>query len=433
MHQSLIDLKQRLESVIATLRSAIPNDEPLGNAHGSWNLPGITRAELIAEAQSMIDSIDNEGSDDVGEHGPHLTDYVRRLQHLESHTIPQMWGGNGGAAVAAYVITMNGLRKALEPVLTRDSHREAIVNVRKLLVQVRGMESSLKGLQPRYEQITHKIEVIERGYDAADRLPTDLQSLEEAKQKVADALQDATQNQGRLLAIRERSDDIETRLEESVVKADAVLKNAETAYRAATSVGLAAAFTERSKKLAFSMWIWVGGLAAALLAGGFFGTHRLQALAELFKEPNQPASVIYPNVLLSLLSVGAPIWFAWLSTKQIGQRFRLSEDYAFKASISRAYEGYRSEAARIDPELERRLLASALTRLDELPLRLVETETHGSPWNELANSNLVKEAIKTVPDFTGQVRGLAERAIASVKPGQTSKPTPIEDAKPPTP
>lgn len=293
------------------------------------------------------------------------------------------------------------------------------------------MEATLKGLQPRYEQITQKIEVIERGYDAADRLPTDLQSLEEAKQKVADALQDATLNQGRLHAIRERSDDIETRLEESVVKADAVLQNAETAYRAATSVGLAAAFTERSNKLAFSMWIWVGGLATALLAGGFFGTHRLQALVELFKDPNQPPSVIYPNILLSLLSVGAPIWFAWLSTKQIGQRFRLSEDYAFKASISRAYEGYRSEAARIDPELERRLLASALTRLDELPLRLVETETHGSPWNEFANSNLVKEAIRTVPDFTSQVRAFAERAVTSLKPGKEPKPTAIAEPKEP--
>lgn len=50
-------------------------------------------------------------------------------------------------------------------------------------------------------------------------------------------------------------------------------------------------------------------------------------LVELFKEPNQPASIVYPNVILSLLSIGAPIWFAWLSTKQIGQRFRLAEDY----------------------------------------------------------------------------------------------------------
>jgi hypothetical protein len=139
-----------------------------------------------------------------------------------------------------------------------------------------------------------------------------------------------------------------------------------------------------------------------------------------------------------LLSIGAPIWFAWLATKQIGQRFRLSEDYAFKASISRAYEGFRREAARMDKDLEARLLASALTRLDELPLRLVETESHGSPWHELANSDVVKQALQLVPSFAGQVKTLAGEAIAraaAVKSVRTDELAEIEDrtrgAKPP--
>jgi hypothetical protein len=160
------------------------------------------------------------------------------------------------------------------------------------------------------------------------------------------------------------------------------------------------------------MWFWVVGLVIALLAGGYFGAQRLQTLIDMFKDPNQSPSILYPNLLISLLSIGAPIWFAWLSTKQIGQRFRLSEDYAFKAAISRAYEGFRREAARIDPEMEARLLASALSRLDEQPLRLVETESHGSPWQEMMNSDLVKQAIKTVPAFTEQVKDLAGKALS---------------------
>ena len=47
------------------------------------------------------------------------------------------------------------------------------------------------------------------------------------------------------------------------------------------------------------------------------------------------------------------------------------------------YEGYRSEAERIDKDLERRLFSSALDRLEEAPLRLVEVESHGSPFHEL--------------------------------------------------
>ena len=105
-----------------------------------------------------------------------------------------------------------------------------------------------------------------------------------------------------------------------------------------------------------------------------------------------------------------------MATKQIGQRFRLAEDYAFKASISRAYEGFRREAARVDKDMEARLLASALTRLDELPLRLVETDSHGSPWHELASSDLVKDAMRAIPGFAGQVKELAAKAMTAVAP-----------------
>ena len=117
------------------------------------------------------------------------------------------------------------------------------------------------------------------------------------------------------------------------------------------------------------------------------------------------------NFIMAILSIGAPIWFSWLATKQIGQRFKLSEDYAFKASVSRAYEGFRKETTRFDKEMEAKLLSSALTRLDELPLRLVEAENHGSPWHELASSNIVKQAMSKIPSFPDNVKELARNAM----------------------
>jgi hypothetical protein len=250
-----------------------------------------------------------------------------------------------------------------------------------------------------------------RAHTALHQLPTDLESLAEAKEKIVNLAEDATTNLGRVTDIRDRIAEIEDQLSESAAGAKSVLERCETAYSAATSVGLAAAFNERSVALSRSIWFWVVGLIVALVAGGYFGAHRLQTLAELLKDPNQSPSILYPNLLISLLSIGAPLWFAWLSTKQIGQRFKLSEDYAFKAAVSRAYEGFRREAARIDSDLEARLLASALSRFDEQPLRLVETESHGSPWQEMMNSNLVKEAARSIPDFANQVKDLASRAL----------------------
>jgi hypothetical protein len=75
--------------------------------------------------------------------------------------------------------------------------------------------------------------------------------------------------------------------------------------------------------------------------------------------------------------------------------------------------GFRGEAASIDKDMEAKLMLSALTRLDELPLRLVETDNHGSPWQELASSPSVKNAIQSVPEFFAQIKDLASKAVAT--------------------
>ncbi|GIK34512.1 MAG: hypothetical protein BroJett010_10710 [Gammaproteobacteria bacterium] len=413
MHETLEDLHENLEKVISQVRSAIPNDEPFGTAHGNWSFPGLTRAELIEEAQSIADLIESQGGDDLGEHETRLQDYVRRLQHLQQQTVAQIWG-NAGQAVPAYLLTLQGLRKSLEPVLTRDGRVEAAAKLKRLAQQLRGMESRLNSLDPRTAALSTMVERIEQAYTAADQLPADLDTLAEARQKITDLVKDATRDQGDVLRIREGAGELDEQLNKIADDAKAVLAHCETAYSAATSVGLAAAFSERSSVLSKSMWFWVAGLVAALAAGSYFGSAQLHSLTELFKVPNVAASVVFLNLLLSVLSVGAPVWFAWLATKQIGQRFRLAEDYAFKASISRAYEGFRREAARFDKDMEAKLLTSALTRLDELPLRLVETDSHGSPWHELASSNVVKQAMQAVPGFSEQIKDLASKALATV-------------------
>lgn len=413
MHQTLTTIQKHLKNLIAQVNSTVPNDEPFGNAHNNWTFPGLTRVELIEEAQSLVDLIEDQGGDDVGNQDARLKDYVRRLQLLQQQTVPNLWG-NAAAGVPAYMLTLDGLRKALVPALNRDGHAEAIVKLRKLTSQLRGMEARLNGLEPRTATLATMVERIEQSHNAADQLPTDLESLSEARQKIAELVQAATKDQNRLLGVREEADELGKQLNRSAADAKTVLERCETAYSAATSVGLAAAFSERSKTLSHSMWVWVGGLVVALGIGSYLGSGQLRTLSELFKIPGASTSVIILNLLLSLLSIAAPVWFSWLATKQIGQRFRLAEDYAFKASISRAYEGYRREAARFDRDMEARLFTSALNRLDELPLRLVETDNHGSPWHELASSNVVKQAIKAVPNFAGEVKELASRALSAV-------------------
>lgn len=118
----------------------------------------------------------------------------------------------------------------------------------------------------------------------------------------------------------------------------------------------------------------------------------------------------------SFLSIAAPVWLSWVATKQINQRSKLQEDYAFKASVATAYEGYRREAARFDKKLEARLFGSALTRLEEAPLRLVEGDVYGSPWHELVAHPSFKDALNKLPDLRSAFTGLLQRKSGEASP-----------------
>jgi hypothetical protein len=254
---------------------------------------------------------------------------------------------------------------------------------------------------------------IEEAFNTAEQLPADMDLLNESRDKIKEIIAKSVNDSESIKTKKEESDESLKKLSEMELEAESVLKRCETAYAASTSVGLAAAFSERSASLNASIVYWVLGLILALLIAAGFGSYNVHSLLEATATTEPSLSIIITRIFLSILSIGGPVWFAWLATKQIGQRFRLSEDYAFKASISRAYEGFRSEASRIDKKLEAQLLASALSRLDELPLRLVENETHGSPYHELLSSDVFKEALKLVPGFSDRIKAIAEQAISS--------------------
>lgn len=336
MHQALVSVQQQLGAVIQALQSHVPDDEPFMITQGNWTFPAISRVELIEEVQAIIDFIDVHETDELGESQTLIADYVRRLEHLCTLTIPNLWG-NAGQAVPAFQITMGGLRKALSPLADNDGAAESQRRLRQVARQLRGMEANLKEAAPRMATLTDMVGRIEQAYAAADELPADLQSLSDARETVGRLVRESSGDRNQIAAIQRHADEVNSLLDEHADEAKSVLERCETAYSAATSVGLAKAFAERSTELHRSMWFWIAGLVGALGAAWFLGSPQFQALSGTISSNEGSATAIVVQAMLSLMSVGAPVWFAWLSTKQIGQRFRLAEDYAYKASIARAY------------------------------------------------------------------------------------------------
>ncbi len=420
MNAVLENICAELDQIDAAVNSVVPTDEPFNVAQNNWSFPGLTRSELAEAASSLAALIRSRGREEVGEGAKRLQDYPRRLKYLRTSLLPNLWG-NAAVAVPSFLATLDGLRKALAQSEALADDNDLAQQLKRSTTRLRAIEAQLNDVEPRSANIKEAITQIERAYEAADQLPTDIESLQEARKTARNLLDEIELNQSKSLHASESAVATGIALSQKNKEASQILAECASAYSAATSVGLSAAFSERSKALDRSMWYWVVGLMGALVIGAVMGAQQLRELVGLAKDPNVAATTLTINLVLSLLSVGAPVWFGWLATKQIGQRFRLSEDYAFKASVSRAYEGYRKEAARFDSSMEERLLGSALARFDEQPLRLIESSSHGSPWHELASSDVVKDAIKSVPEFPKRIIEMAKAATGKLRSGTSAE------------
>ncbi len=365
-------------------------------------------ADLRSEVLDTYSLVEFVGSLGVSDIGGNVGVYVEKLSVVNNELIPMLFGDDASVALSSIRDVMYGLRKVLDSVLMEGGSER----LRVVLKGVGDAGVRLAGLESKLVDIEKKVLDIEDRGRVARKVIRDFDDFYKAKDGAVEIVE-RMKDDGRMISdFKVSAEEVLGRLKGVEREATGVLESCEKAYSAATSFGLASAFDERSKSLGVSMWIWVFGLVASLFIGWYFGGGQVHSLLNVVNSRDASLFVVFLNILLSALSIGAPIWFAWLATKQIGQRFRLAEDYAFKASISRAYEGYRREAARIGgSDMEEKLLASALSRLDELPLRLVETPSHGSPLHELLSSESVKKALGTVPGFVDDVKSMAKRKL----------------------
>ncbi|WP_321948293.1 hypothetical protein [Paraburkholderia sp. J10-1] len=415
LHPILENVKSELGLLAKAIESSTSEKRPPNIIHNQFGAAGIDRDELAERAAELADWIGSAGGDQIGVNEVRLSQYPERLTFLRNN-VAHLWNGNGATAVPAYWLTLDSLDRALRPVLfpKADDAAQAGHELRELRTKVRSFKAKVDALEPQASGLQHMADEIVRAHEAAEQLPTDLQELREARDEIQSLRHGSEKDHRTVREILDRSTSADAQLADSASNAKRIIDKCESALRASTNVGLAGAFQQQADSLKWSMYPWVAGLVVALALGAYFGGQQLHQLTEAI-QTSTSAITIWARLVVSLVSVAAPVWFAWLATKQIGQRFRLAEDYAYKASISKAYEGYRREAVDLDENFQKRLFASALDRLDEQPLRFVEHETHGSPWHELLSSDIFKEAIRIAPELVGRFTTIAQDTVDSAK------------------
>lgn len=399
MNELLEQISESLTKLCVSIENGSSETRTLNEIWG-WNFPPFTFSELGEMSSEIAEKIKSTKIEKLEEEvEDRIADIIPTIESFRVHTMQYLFNGNAQIACPIYFMLLDYIRLKLNPIFEWQILNDNKALPNHLARRVRSFQAELDSLVPDKDKLNDQIKLISNATDTAVSLPTDLESLKIAKDKV----EKLSNNAGVLFKSIDNnfinSEKTKSKIDDLYNVAEKLVKQCEEAYQITTTKGLAGAFDQRATKLKNTMWIWVGGLILALLAGVYIGSIRFEKLSGVLSTSNPNWGVIWLEFAISIVGLSAPIWFAWLATRQISQRFRLEEDYAFKASVAKAYEGYKKEAARIDPEFEARLFNSALTRLEEAPLRLVSDDNYSSPWHELFDSSSFKNALKNIPEL----------------------------------
>lgn len=407
---NLCDVLDELSNVVL---NSWQDDQILKNVYG-WSHPPLTRYDLANMPKEISQSLRTLKIENLEEDIVKVLNTIPdKIRAMYPDTVPYMFNGNGAQAIPIYISTLDWIRLVISPLIGWEVLQDNKAMPNQLSRRLRSIHADLETIIPNKDDLKNQINLINDATEAAENLPTDLQSLKEARHQVSELEKESSFDRKK---VTEHKASVEAQLRsinELHEQAEKLIESCEEAYRITTTKGLAAAFDERAGDLKKSMRLWVGGLLLALCVGAWIGHERILILTSSLNSPNLNWGIIWIQIILSITSVIAPLWFAWLATKQISQRFKLAEDYDFKASVAKAYEGYKKEAAKIDKEFESRLFNVALTRLEEAPLRLMDSKNHGSPTHEM----LEKTGLSKV---TEKVVAKVEDVIDSVIPPKAS-------------
>lgn len=333
---------------------------------------------------------------------------------VSNNSITYFYNGHGKDAIPGFLATMVWINMQIDELVSFEKTSNPDFYPTELKNKIYRINEEIHSLTIDKEELENKIKKIEEAHNAASNLPATMNDLRNAEKSIKKLTNDSLISHNKIEEFKNKIESNDKFLEEKKLEAEELINKCDEAYRSNTTQGLAKSFEEKANSLSKSIYAWLACLVASLILGLSIGGRLINDLNVYLTSGQIDTAVVFVKLLISLLSLGAPLWFAWLSTKQISERFKLAEDYAFKASVAKAYEGYRKEASRLDEVFEARLFNTALNRLDEEPLRFVNNLNHGSPWHELIGSIEFQNAMKKFPELRDKFIELAKHGLDKV-------------------
>lgn len=417
MHIKLTELKEKLDQLHTLLESLnYPNQDI-----STWNValfPSLHINDIIYLPADLANKIKKfnkfePNDDDVNR----IDSCIAAIEKAKgsANNISSGQPNTASQHIISFMLTMLFVSNEINELFSFEVLTNRALLPKSILNRLTMYDENLESIKLKAGDIENKISIINEAYEAAEQLPTTLKTLRSLNEDLENIKNISSQSSEEIVNLNKKSiiayddlferrskihdltnelnDSINQYMQDYSSEAQSYIDRCEIAFRTTTTKGLAGAFEDKAQKLNASIRWWVFGLTGALATGAVVGYFRLQVLEHYLSNTDASSMKLFVQLFLSVLSVGAPLWFAWLATKQIGQRFRLAEDYEFKASVSKAYEGYKNEAIGLDESFSQRLFGNALTRLEEPPLRFVEESHPSSPIMEILSSSKFKEYV----------------------------------------
>ncbi|MBK9320150.1 MAG: hypothetical protein IPM91_16030 [Bacteroidetes bacterium] len=199
-----------------------------------------------------------------------LEEIPERIGVFKKTTLPYLFNGHGQQATPNYISLIQWITNTLEPLYGWQILHDNKALQNQLSRRLRSIQSELNEIVPQKEEIQSQIALIKNATETAETLPTDLESLKEARIKVDKISTDSAELFGKIDSYLKTVEVTSSKIQGKKDEADKLVAQCEEAYKITTSKGLAGAFDERANKLSTSMWWWVVGLILALSFGVYF-------------------------------------------------------------------------------------------------------------------------------------------------------------------
>ncbi|CAN7669507.1 hypothetical protein LJR039_005288 [Pseudorhodoferax sp. LjRoot39] len=184
MHEVLDDVCESLDALSSLILKSWTDDRTLAEVYG-WHHPAITRHDISAKPAELASKIRLANVNEVdAKLSARLQDAPRRLQLLHPTTVPHLFNGNAHQALQALTETLNWLSDLLDPIFGWQTLQDNKAMPAPMARRLRGIQADIDELVPNKDRLQEQIRQIQDATDAAESLPTDMQSLKEARNTI---------------------------------------------------------------------------------------------------------------------------------------------------------------------------------------------------------------------------------------------------------